>query len=416
MQTLPAGSFLNLENAASVEALKFTARKLAEQAGNVVKENLNHAALENLTNNLWEKAEYVAREPERRRLREIFAENFRERFRELQPEMSLADNLISEVLSAAATIEGDDVPTIAPATNETGKNETAATETANPASPPESVATAAQEKRDEFLGFVKTDEPKAFAPVAEAEAVVVTTPVSSKAEQETIRAADAPVAETIKPEDESVTEREQAAADQKVSSGSANKEQSPPTAATTAKIPAGSNSPVAAADKTSRSKTETKEPFEFGKCTISLNLTLLPTTGDGNSRKAIVSAASHGSPPEIEFLEITDGEDLTDIADIVRVKLAGFKNGLPAKYIEQLRQSKTNSAKKSPTVRTPLAVPTKTEVSQSQVEKTIGERTSEQVNSVETAEPETNVPASSSAFAPTINRPIVTNEIQGSLF
>ncbi len=56
MQTLTAGSFLNLENDEKVEALKFTARRLAEYSGNVVTESLNAEALENLANSLWEKA------------------------------------------------------------------------------------------------------------------------------------------------------------------------------------------------------------------------------------------------------------------------------------------------------------------------------------------------------------------------
>ena len=91
MQTLTAGSFLNLETDASVEALKFTARRLAEYSGNVVTESLNAAALENLANSLWEKAEYVSRETERRRLHQIFNENFSERLRELKPDISGAE-------------------------------------------------------------------------------------------------------------------------------------------------------------------------------------------------------------------------------------------------------------------------------------------------------------------------------------
>ena len=51
-------------------------------------------------------------------------------------------------------------------------------------------------------------------------------------------------------------------------------------------------------------------------------------------------------PPEIEFLEISEGEDLTEIAALVRDKLERFKQTLPAKYIEQLRASKTKTAKK----------------------------------------------------------------------
>jgi len=69
MKILSSGSFLNLENAESVEALKFTARRLAEHSTGAVKENLNAQQLENLALQLWQKAEYVARETERRRLR-----------------------------------------------------------------------------------------------------------------------------------------------------------------------------------------------------------------------------------------------------------------------------------------------------------------------------------------------------------
>ncbi len=62
MQTLTAGSFLNLENAESVEALKYTARRLAEHTATVATaENMQPAALENLALQLWNKAEYVAR-------------------------------------------------------------------------------------------------------------------------------------------------------------------------------------------------------------------------------------------------------------------------------------------------------------------------------------------------------------------
>jgi hypothetical protein len=110
MQTLTVGSFLNLENDSTVESLKHTARRLAEHTGTVVGENLNHAAHENLANSLWQKAEYVVRATERRRLHQIFVENFSERFRELKPETAEAQKSEPSVSSAEATIEtGDSV-------------------------------------------------------------------------------------------------------------------------------------------------------------------------------------------------------------------------------------------------------------------------------------------------------------------
>lgn len=416
MQTLTPGSFLKLENSDSVEALKFTARRLAEHTANVVKENLQPSALAGLASNLWEKAEYVARETEQRRLREIFTENFTERFRELKPEVSLAEALISEVLSAASIVENNSPATAnTPAPEIVEKSEGGMTinENAFSASPRAATdVTEVEGKRDEFLGFVKTDEPFTTAPAAETESVATTEP-------EKIQTIDAPAAETSKPEEESAetqeqtkSETEKITAERKVSAENANAEKSPPAA----KAPAEIVSQTGNANKSNALQTGAKEPFEFGKCTINLNLTLLPSSGERASRKAIVSASSHGSPPEIEFLEIKEGEDLTEIAELVRGKLAKYKNGLPAKYIEQLRQSKTKPAKKSPTVRTPLAVPTKTTANEPKVEKTIGVQKSEQESIVETAKPETDVPAASSAFAPTVSTPIAANEIQGSLF
>ena len=89
MQTLTAGSFLNLENAETVEALKFTARRLAEMTTAVVTRKLDSLRHSKIWRTICGKRrEYVARETERRRLNEIFAENFGERFRELKPEIS----------------------------------------------------------------------------------------------------------------------------------------------------------------------------------------------------------------------------------------------------------------------------------------------------------------------------------------
>ncbi len=127
MQTLTAGSFINLENDSTVEALKFTARRLAEHSANVITENLNVASLENLASSLWEKAEYLTRETEQRRLKEIFAQNFSERFRELKPEVPATENSSFETESNTSIIENiesvNQLPT--PEKTESGESENA---------------------------------------------------------------------------------------------------------------------------------------------------------------------------------------------------------------------------------------------------------------------------------------------------
>ena len=418
MQTLTAGSFLNLENQGNVEALKFTARRLAEHTAAVVAENLPPAALANLSDNLWEKAEFVARETERRRLREIFTENFTERFRELKPESSLADGLVSEVLSAASTIEnGGSATANAPASEivEDGESKTAATENASSDSPLQAEKIEVQENCDEFLGYVKTDEPFVAATVEEAKTMATTT-VSSNVGQKIIQSADSPISETSK------SENEQSIAEQDISAEIASAEKSPPSAA--AKVPAGNNSQTSNANKTNALEKDAKEPFEFGRCTINLNLVLLPSSGNSASRKAIISASSHGFAPEIEFLEIKEGENLTEIAELVRGKLAAFKNGLPAKYIEQLRQSKTNRAKKAaPAKASTAAASDKSEADQSNIEKTSGSQTAQSPGS-KNGESRTEVAATNETAAakpsamPTAvpPSPPAANNLQPSLF
>jgi hypothetical protein len=350
MQTLTTGSFLNLENLETVEALKFTAQRLAEMTTAVVAENLNAEALKNLANDLWQKAEYVARETERRRLHEIFVENFCERFRELKPEVSVAkDN--DSIEQPSATIES--------------------------VSTPDSIVestTAVEGKKDEFLGFVKIDEPfvESFATEMNAGTTTAMESAPEKTEQETIEAV---------PEDEPD-------ADEKVSRENPSDVKPQSTTATVAD--AKDNPPVATSavknNVTAPKSADAKEPFEFGKCTVSLSLTLLPASGDGRGgRRAIISAASHNLPPEIEFLEISESENLIEIADLMRGKLERFKQTLPAKYIEQLRASKTKTAKKPATTK-PAATspaPTKPEITQANSARTNGEQQAQNLSATE---------------------------------
>jgi hypothetical protein len=321
-----------LKTPRTVEALKFTARRLAEMTTAVVAENWQPAVLNNLANDLWQKAEYVARETERRRLQEIFVENFCERFRELKPEVS-----------AAAIPNFDTQPEVSPAKDIDSVEQSSVT--VENVSTPDAAATNTTEvegKKDEFLGFVKSGEPFVETSVAETDAATITAMRSApeNTEQETVKTA---------PGDEPV-------AGEKVSTENPNETKPQSTAVAAPVADAKDSLPAAASaiknNATAPKPTDAKEPFEFGKCTVNLNLTLLPASGDGRGgRRAIVSAASHNLPPEIEFLEISEGENLTKIADLMRGKLERFRQTLPAKYIEQLRASKSKTAKKPATVK-----------------------------------------------------------------
>lgn len=375
MQTLTAGSFLNLENASTIEALKFTARLLAEHTANVVSENLNAHQLENLANSLWDKAGYVTRETERRRLQQIFVENFSERLREIKPFSTSAEKSVFE------TPPADSVKQFAPAI---------------------------EGEKDEFLGIVKTDEPFAKEMVAETE-----TPFENLGEeieqpvaQTSVEIAlDAPNLENhsnvVEPPN-----LENQVADLVVQTELSEVENSK--TAKTEEVTVTPDSKLqteAIAGKSSTNTPHNKEPFEFEKCTISLNLTLLPVENGQTTRKVIVGAVSHNLPPEIDFLEIVESGDLANIADLVREKLGRFRQTLPVKYIEQLRTAKLKSAKSGGATKANIVAPSQLQGNPTTAEKPLVETRTEE-----------NKTTALLAFVPTVNQPVAANEVQGSLF
>ncbi len=130
-------------------------------------------------------------------------------------------------------------------------------------------------------------------------------------------------------------------------------------------------------------------------------------------------------PPEIEFLEIGEGENLTEIVALVSGKLARFKQTLPAKYIEQLRASKTKTAKKQTTTKpaATVATPTRPEIAKANNAKTNGEQQTQNLSATETEKAEAEITATKENLAaqpaPVTVVPqavAVANNVQPSLF
>jgi hypothetical protein len=398
MQTLQAGSFLNLDSDEKVEALKFTARLLAEHSGKVVKENLNQQSLESLANNLWQKAEYVTREAERRRLQQIFVENFTERFRELQPDFDALTARITDSFHREAAPEKVEVKS-----EQTFQPENAL---------PTEQSSAVEVQKDEFLGLVKTEE--TFG-VTETEEREITTAEPEEITESAVQSETVTKTEAVK------TENESGAVDETSIPESNEVSQ----AAETVKENINADKIQATVQNNSRTEnlvksgtsSEAKEPFEFGKCTLNLNLVLLPCSGNESGRKAIISTASHHLAPEIEYIAIDEGENLDQIAALVKDKLLRFRGTLPVKYIEQLRASKTKTTKTNQTAKSALPAPPSTEKSRGGGEKTSGEQKAniqtENIKPEQTAEKSGETALSVGAVTP----PVAANErIQPSLF
>ncbi len=350
MKTLQAGSFLTLENDGSLEALKFTARLLAEHTEKVVKETLNTASLENLANNLWQKAEYVTHETERRRLQQIFVENFTERFRELKPDFDTLTLAIADSFNREHT----------PEKVEDKNEQIVIRENTSPTEQTSKV----EVQKDEFLGLVKNDEILS-EPATEEQEAATSEEIKQITEAE-IKTETAKTENEIGTAETSISESSQVSEETETIKEN-NKTDKVQTTAQT-------NSRTENLVENGTSVPEAKEPFEFGKCTISLNLTLLPCFGNENRRKVIISAVSHALTPEIEYLEIEMGEDLEQIAALVKDKLARFRGTLPVKYIEQLRASKTKTTKTNQTAKSVSSTSHSTEKSAGDAEKTSGEQ------------------------------------------
>jgi hypothetical protein len=110
----------------------------------------------------------------------------------------------------------------------------------------------------------------------------------------------------------------------------------------------------------------------------------------------------------------------------VRGKLERFKQTLPAKYIEQLRQSKTKTAKKPATTKTSIVTPapTKPEIVAANGEKTSGEQQTQNLSGTETVKNlvEITTTKENSAAQPAPVAPLpqpqvaAANNVQPSLF
>lgn len=396
MQTLPAGSFLNFENDSAVETLKFTARLLAEHTEKVVKENLSNASLENLANNLWQKAEYVTRETERRRLQQIFVENFTERFRELKPDFDALTNRINDSFNQAGAPEE---------VENSGEQDIESENNSSTEQIP-----AAQAQKDVFLGVVKSDELLSEPATEDRE---TRAPATEEVKQTAAESAAETKPEVVKTQNKSGTPQttipEGSEVSKEVETVPENNK-ADGLLQQTVQNNSRTENPV----KSGTSSLEAKEePFEFGKCTVNLNLVLLPCSNNSASRKVIISTVSHALTPEIEYLEIETGEDLEQIASLVKDKLARFRGTLPVKYIEQLRASKNKTTKANQTTKSTAPVTSSEKTSGEQKMSGAAHSQSEVKSDEQTAEKESEAAFSVVATPP----PVPMNErVQPSLF
>jgi hypothetical protein len=143
-----------------------------------------------------------------------------------------------------------------------------------------------------------------------------------------------------------------------------------------------------------------KEPYQWGKCTVTATIQLLPVGDDGaTSRKAVLSVRTHDFAPQISLVELAGNNLTAEIAPELEKVLAKYQSVLPVKVMDKLKKQ-TTAAKRS-------APKTTSEV------KTVSQETAKPTERVksQTAAP----PAANQNDTPSIPPAAQTGQ-QGSLF
>jgi hypothetical protein len=351
MEILSAGAFINLENQEKIEQLKSTAVQLANAAMETDGFTNDEESGKRLALEFWQGLEYMCRESEEAAIKNIFLNHFLDRLREIRPAQT------------AAVIE---LPQ-----NSALKSDLAADENVT-------------KPEDEFLGVIGTNADEETS-IEENQSAV---------EEDSNQAEEISTSETLTYREAGVKTTETVSTDtasETASSASEIGEKAEPSPENTAeaKLSLGNLS------------LPEKEPYQFGKCTVTATIQLLPEDdgGGATTRRAVLSVRTHDFAPQISMVELTAGNNLTaELMPELEKVLAKYKTDLPAKVMDKLRKEKT-SAKKT----APKPAPESKSVSQ-EVSK------SKEIGKSETAPRETN-----QTVASAVPPPAPTGQ-QGSLF
>lgn len=401
MQILTSGSFVNLDSQEKIDALVFTAKAIADSATETDgfqsdEENNKRLALE-----IWQGADYMTREHERARVQNIFVGNFLDRLREIAPVVAATNESLKTVTTEISSIETD-------------------------------------ESKDEFLGFVTTENES--LEVGDTDEIPVNVEASNSdehlppntetaaefheetAEPETNHSAEILTAEPSAENSIAETPEIETAQPEIVESVEAKQEPENkiPNASQTAKNEKPAIAAITLAEK---------EPYRFDDCTVTAMVQLLPT-GDGK-RRAVVSVRTHDFAPQISVVELEGAATPEKLAPALFAAFERYKTDLPVKVMGKMKREKTTGKKQASssksnvetkttpaTAKPPVEKPTQNAVKA--VEKTAPKPANNVVNSAAPAVTATTPAASPATGANTAKSSAKTSKaedkMQGSLF
>lgn len=343
MEILSAGAFINLENQEKIEQLKFTAAELANAAMETEGFAGDEESGRRLALEFWQGLEYMCRETEELAIKNIFTNHFLDRLRELRPIHPTATIELPQDQAQIVTQPIDD--DIKPV--------------------------------DEFLGVVETTDNEM---------------IQTEADETSIQTKDFSILEN-----DSSQEREVRTTENNSSESVEN--QSSPAEEQPEKVAQAQEKSVEAKTTISNLTLPEKEPYQWGKCTVTATIQLLPAGDDGaTSRKAVLSVRTHDFAPQISLVELAGNNLTAEIAPELEKVLAKYQSDLPAKVMDKLKKEKTAAKKTAPKITSEV--------------KTVSQETAKPKESVKS---QTAPPAANQSETPSIPPAAQTGQ-QGSLF
>lgn len=343
MEILSAGAFINLENQEKIEQLKFTAAELVNAAMETEGFAGDEESGKRLALEFWQGLEYMCRDTEETAIKNIFTNHFLERLRELRP------------IQPAATIE---LPL---------DSEQIVTQPIDNDIKPV----------DEFLGVVETTEDEL---------------IQTEDDETSIQTKDFSILENDSSQEREVRTTEN-------NSSESLESQSSPAEAQPEKVATAQEKSVETKRAVSNLALPEKEPYQWGKCTVTATIQLLPAGDDGAiSRKAVLSVRTHDFAPQISLVELAGNNLTAELAPELEKVLAKYQSDLPAKVMDKLMKEKMAAKKTAPK-------------STSEV-KTVSQETAKPKENVKT---QTAPPAANQSNTPSIPPAAQTGQ-QGSLF
>lgn len=293
MEILSAGAFINLENQEKIEQLKFTAFELANAAMETEGFAGDEESGRRLALEFWQGLEYMCRETEETTIKNIFTNHFLEQVRNarsIQPTATIELPQDSEQIVTQAI---DDE--IKPA--------------------------------DEFLGVVETTDNEM---------------IQTEDDKTSMNTKDFSILEN-----DFSQEREFRTNENNLSESVEN--QSSPAEEQPEKVAPAQEKSVEAKRAVSNLALPEKEPYQWGKCTVTATIQLLPEGCDGAiNRKAVLSVRTHDFAPQISLVQL-DGNNLTaELAPELEKVLAKYRSDLPAKVMDKLKKEKTAVKRSAP--------------------------------------------------------------------